>query len=233
MIDQTDGRVPVIAGTGANDTRRTIEATIRADRLGADAALVVVPYYNKPTQAGLIAHYTAIADSSDLPLLLYNVPGRTGINMTAETTLHLADLRTVAGIKEACGSLDQVSEIVAAAPEDFAVLSGDDSLTLPMMSIGAHGVISVASNIVPGAMRRSPTPACVAISARAGAPSSSCSSLMRAMFIENNPTAVKTAASILGLCTDELRLPLRWRFRASNRALGLLRPWRRFPGCAV
>ena len=208
VIDQTAGRVPVIAGTGSNDTRRTIEATQHARSAGADAALVVVPYYNKPTQDGLIAHYTAIANSSELPLVLYNVPGRTGISMSAETTLRLASLPSVIAIKEACGSLDQVSEIVAGAPRNFTVLSGDDSLTLPMMSVGAHGVISVASNIVPGA---------IAALADAGLRGDfdvareihfSLFDLMRAMFIENNPTAVKTAASILGLCSDELRLPL-------------------------
>lgn len=208
VIEQANGRVPVIAGTGGNDTRRTIEATRRANDIGADGALVVVPYYNKPTSAGLIAHYTAIADATDLPILLYNVPGRTGINMTAETTLRLAEIPTIAGIKEASGSLDQVTEIIGNAPEDFAVLSGDDSLTVPMMSIGATGVISVASNIVPAEISRL-TQAChVGDFGAASALHHELYPLMSAMFIENNPTAVKTAASILGLCTDELRLPL-------------------------
>ena len=208
VINQTAGRVPVIAGTGSNDTRRTIEATQHAQAVGADAALVVVPYYNKPTQDGLVAHYTAIANSSDLPLVLYNVPGRTGISMSAETTLRLANLPGVVAIKEACGSLDQVSEIMAGSPRNFSVLSGDDSLTLPMMSVGAHGVISVASNIVPGAIA-----ALAAAGLRGDFDAArdihfSLFDLMRAMFIENNPTAVKAAASMLGLCSDELRLPL-------------------------
>ncbi len=208
VIEQTAGRVPVIAGTGSNNTRQAIADTRHARTAGADAALVVVPYYNKPTQAGLLAHYRAIADASDLPIILYNVPGRTGINMTAETTLELAQHPMIAGIKEACGSLDQVSELIAGAPEGFVVLSGDDSLTLPMMSVGADGVISVLSNIVPSAMaaltsacRREDYP-------RARDLHNELFPLMRAMFIENNPTAVKTAASLLGLCSDELRLPL-------------------------
>ncbi len=208
VIEQTNGRVPVIAGTGGNDTRRTIEATRRANELGADAALVVVPYYNKPTQAGLIAHYTAVAEATDLPIILYNVPGRAGINMTPETTLRLAGLPTVTGIKEASGSLDQVTEIIGEAPEDFVVLSGDDSLTVPMMSVGATGVISVASNIIPAEISRLTQAGRVGDFAAAAALHHELYPLMRAMFIENNPTAVKTAASILGLCSDELRLPL-------------------------
>ena len=217
VIDQTAGRVPIIAGTGSNDTRRTIEATRHAEETGADAALVVVPYYNKPTQDGLLAHYRAIAESSALPLVLYNVPGRTGISMTAETTLRLAQLPTVAAIKEACGSLDQVSEIVGGAPAGFTVLSGDDSLTLPMLSVGAEGVISVASNIVPGAIA-----ALTEAGLRGDYPTAreihfSLFDLMRAMFIENNPTAVKTAAAMLGLCSDDVRLPLT-AMSAANRA---------------
>lgn len=208
VIDQTAGRVPVIAGTGSNNTRQAIADTRHAQAAGADATLVVVPYYNKPTQSGLIAHYTAIADAGDLPVILYNVPGRTGINMTAETTLELAAHPNIVGTKEACGSLDQVSEIVTGAPEGFVTLSGDDSLTLPMMSIGARGVVSVVSNIVPSAMSAL-TDACRREDfTRAREIHTALFPLMRAMFIENNPTAVKTAAAILGLCSDELRLPL-------------------------
>lgn len=208
VIDQTAGRVPVIAGTGSNDTRRTIEATRHAEAMGANAALVVVPYYNKPTQDGLLAHYRAIAESSALPLVLYNVPGRTGISMTAETTLRLAQLPTVIAIKEACGSIDQVSEIVGGAPAGFTVLSGDDSLTLPMLSVGAEGVVSVASNIVPGAIAALTEAGLRGDYATAREIHYSLFDLMRAMFIENNPTSVKTAAAMLGLCSDEVRLPL-------------------------
>jgi 4-hydroxy-tetrahydrodipicolinate synthase len=208
VIEQAADRVPVIAGTGGNNTRRTIAATRHAHAAGADAALVVVPYYNKPTQVGLIAHYTAIAEATDLPIILYNVPGRTGINMTAETTLRLAEIPTIAGIKEACGSLDQVSEIVTGAPEGFSVLSGDDSLTLPMMSLGSRGVISVVSNLVPTAMSQLANDCLRGHYPQARELHHDLFDLMRAMFIDNNPTAVKTAASLLGLCTGELRLPL-------------------------
>ena len=149
VIDQAAGRVPVIAGTGTNNTRVTIERTRHALHAGATAALVVVPYYNKPTQEGLIAHYTAIAEAVDLPLVLYNVPGRTGITMSGATTIALSQIPTIAAIKEAAGNLDLVTEIVNETRDDFVVLSGDDSLTLPMISVGARGVISVLSNILP------------------------------------------------------------------------------------
>ncbi len=220
VVDQTAGRVPVIAGTGGNDTRRTIEATRRANELGADAALVVVPYYNKPTQAGMLAHYTAVAESTDLPLVLYNVPGRTGVTMTAETTLELASLPSVAGIKEASGSLDLVSQIIAGVPDEFAVLSGDDSLTVPVMSIGASGVISVASNIVPAEISRLANAGLLGDFGTASALHHELFPLMQAMFIENNPTAVKTAAAMLGFCSDELRLPLTSLSAESRAAVG-------------
>lgn len=208
VIDQVDGRVPVIAGTGSNDTRTTIERTRHAQRSGATAALVVVPYYNKPTQAGLIAHYTAIADAVDLPLVLYNVPGRTGITMAAETTIALSRIPSVVAIKEAAGSLDLVTEIVRGTDPTFVVLSGDDSLTVPMVSVGARGVISVLSNILPGPVAEMTR---LAISGRVDAARQwhlRLFEVMRAMFIGNNPTAVKTAAEVMGLCAGEVRLPL-------------------------
>ncbi|MEA2528081.1 MAG: 4-hydroxy-tetrahydrodipicolinate synthase [Thermomicrobiales bacterium] len=208
VVDQTAGRVPVIAGTGTNNTRATIEHTRYARAAGAAGALVVVPYYNKPTQEGMYRHYAAIAEATDLPLVLYNVPGRTGVNMTPETVLRLATIPSIAGIKEASGNLDQVSQIAIEARPDFAVLSGDDSLTLPIMSVGGHGVVSVVSNIVPDAVA-SLTGACLRGDfAAARTTHQRLFDLCRAMFIENNPTAVKTAAGILGLCSGELRLPL-------------------------
>ncbi len=208
VLEQTAGRVPIIAGTGTNNTRTTIEHTRHARAAGADAALVVVPYYNKPTQEGLYRHYATIAEATDLPIILYNVPGRTGVNMTPETVLRLAEIPTIAGVKEAGGSLDQVSQIVIGARSDFAVLSGDDSLTLPIMSVGGRGIISVVSNIVPDAVAEL-TGACLRGDfATARAVHYRLFDLCRAMFIENNPTAVKTAAAMLGLCSGELRLPL-------------------------
>ncbi|MDF3054017.1 MAG: dapA, partial [Geminicoccaceae bacterium] len=152
VIEQAAGRVPVIAGTGSNDTLATIERTRHARSAGANGALVVVPYYNKPTQEGMERHFSLIAEAVDLPVVLYNVPGRTGVNMQPETTLRLARLANIVAIKEASGNLDQVSEIVNAAPDGFAVLSGDDSLTVPVISVGGSGVISVTANIAPRAV---------------------------------------------------------------------------------
>jgi 4-hydroxy-tetrahydrodipicolinate synthase len=208
VVEQAAGRVPVIAGTGTNDTRTTIERTRHARKAGADAALVVVPYYNKPTQEGMYRHFAAIAEAIDLPVVLYNVPGRTGVNMTPETVLRLAELPTVTAIKEASGNLDQVSEIVRGAPEGFGVLSGDDSLTLPIVSVGGQGVISVASNIAPRAIAELTRLALAGDSAGARRRHLDLFDLCRAMFLDNNPTAVKTAASLLGLCTAEVRSPL-------------------------
>jgi len=208
VIDQAAGRVPVIAGTGTNNTRATIEHTRFARAAGAAGALVVVPYYNKPTQEGMYRHYAAVAEATDLPLVLYNVPGRTGVNMLPETVLRLADIPMIAGIKEASGNLDQVSEIAMQVRADFSVLSGDDSLTLPIMSVGGHGVVSVVSNIVPDVVAQLTSSCLRGEYATSRQIHQRLFDLCRAMFIENNPTAVKTAASMLGRCSGELRLPL-------------------------
>src|SRR5688572_4700256 len=152
VIETADGRVPVLAGTGSNNTATVVERTRRARTLGADGALVVTPYYNRPTQDGLYRHFAMVAEAVDLPLVLYNVPGRTGVNLLPETVVRLADIPGIIGIKEASGSLDQASQIVSEAPDAFVILSGDDSLTLPMMGVGASGVISVVSNIAPAAV---------------------------------------------------------------------------------
>lgn len=208
VIEQTAGRVPVIAGTGTNNTRVTIERTRHALHAGANAALVVVPYYNKPTQEGLIAHYSAIADAVDLSLVLYNVPGRTGITMSGQTTIALSQISTIAAIKEAAGNLDLVTEIVNETRDDFIVLSGDDSLTLPMISVGARGVISVLSNILPAEVTELTRLANAGLFAEARRAHLALFDVMRAMFTGNNPTAVKTAAELLGICSSEVRLPL-------------------------
>jgi 4-hydroxy-tetrahydrodipicolinate synthase len=218
VIEQAMDRVPVIAGTGSNDTRCAIDHTVHAARSGASAALVVVPYYNKPTQEGIYRHFAAIADATDLPIILYNVPGRTGVNMTPETVLRLAEIPSIVGIKEASGSLDQVSQIAVGAPDNFTILSGDDSLTLPIMSVGGHGVISVVSNIVPDAVSDLTGAALSGNYAEARNVHQRLFDLCRAMFLENNPTAVKTAAQMLGLCSGELRLPLT-DMSVSNRRL--------------
>lgn len=208
VIEQAAGRVPVIAGTGTNNTRVTIERTRHALHAGATAALVVVPYYNKPTQEGLLAHYTAIAEAVDLPLVLYNVPGRTGISMSAPTTIALSQIPTIAAIKEASGNLDQVTEIVSGTRPDFVVLSGDDSLTLPIASVGGRGVISVLSNILPAEVVELARLANSGDFAGARRQHMRLFEVSRAMFTGNNPTAVKTAAEILSLCSGEVRMPL-------------------------
>ena len=208
VIETADGRVPVLAGTGSNNTATVIERTRRARTLGADGALVVTPYYNRPTQEGLYRHFAVIAESVDLPIVLYNVPGRTGVNLLPETVVRLADIPGIVGIKEASGSLDQASQIVREANREFIVLSGDDSLTLPMMGVGATGVISVVSNIAPEAVSAL-TSACLAGDFRTGrAMHLALFDLCRAMFVETNPVPVKTAAALLGYCLPEVRLPL-------------------------
>lgn len=207
VIAATAGRVPVIAGTGTNDTRRTIERTRHARQTGASAALIVVPYYNKPTQEGMVRHFTAVADAVDLPIVLYNVPGRTGVNMSAATTIHLAQHPNIVAVKEASGNLDQISEIVAGAPGGFTVLSGDDSLTLPVISVGGSGVISVTSNIAPRLVADLVATALRGDAVAARQRHQHLLGLNRAMFLDNNPTAVKTAASLLGFCSAELRSP--------------------------
>ena len=208
VIETAAGRVPVLAGTGGNNTAVVIARTRRARTLGADGALVVTPYYNRPTQEGLYRHFAAIAEAVDLPLVLYNVPGRTGVNLLPETTARLAELPGIAGIKEASGALDQASQIVHEAGAGFVVLSGDDSLTLPIMSIGGGGVVSVVANIAPEAVSAL-TRACLdGDLVRARALHLALFDLCRAMFVETNPVPVKTAAALLGYCAPDVRLPL-------------------------
>lgn len=208
VVNQSAGRVPVIAGTGSNNTAATVERTRHAQAAGADAALIVAPYYNKPTQEGLVRHYTVIAEATTLPIVLYNVPGRTGVNLLPETVVQLASIPNVVAVKEASGNLDQVSQILTSAPSEFNVLSGDDSLTLPIMSVGGQGVISVLSNIAPAPVVELVDACLQGDFVAARAIHLRIFELCRAMFIENNPIAVKTAAAMFGLCSDEMRLPL-------------------------
>jgi 4-hydroxy-tetrahydrodipicolinate synthase len=208
VVEEVGGRIPVIAGTGTNSTDKTIKLTKAAAKRGVDGVLVVTPYYNKPTQQGLYLHFEAVAKATDLPIVLYNVPGRTSVNMLPPTVARLAKLPTVVGIKEASGSMDQVSEIVESCPPEFAVLSGDDSLTLPMLALGGVGIISVVGNIAPAAMSELVRAFRAGNVARARELHYQIFDLCRTMFIETNPIPVKTAAGILGLCSDEMRLPL-------------------------
>jgi len=208
VIAQTAGRVPVMVGTGSNDTATTIQRTQLAADLGADAALVVMPWYNRPTQEGLYQHMRVVAEQSPLPIVLYNVPGRTGCDLQATTVARLAQIENVIGIKEASGSVERTSEIVRLTDPSFVVLSGDDALTLPIMSVGGQGVISVVSNIAPRAMSALMTAALHADFLTARTLHFELLDLMSAMFVETNPVPVKAAAELLGLCTSDVRLPL-------------------------
>lgn len=207
-VEQANGRVPVIAGTGSNSTKEAIRLTKHAKAVGATATLSVAPYYNKPTQEGLYRHYEAIAKSSDLPLILYNVPGRTAVNILPETVARLAKLDTIVGIKEASGNMQQVSDVIALCPEDFAIISGDDLITKPMLAVGAVGVISVTANVVPKDMSAMIDAFFAKDHERAKALHYKLRPLHHAMFIETNPIPVKAALSLLGQCENELRLPL-------------------------
>lgn len=201
-------RLPVIVGTGTNATTTTIERTRIAYDLGADGALVVAPPYNKPSQAGIIAHMEAVASAVPLPIVLYNVPGRTATDMHAETIVRLARVPGIVGVKEASGDIDRASYIARHAGPDFALFSGDDSLTLPIISVGGCGVVSVASNVVPATVSQLTTAALRGDMREAQALHLSLVDLNRALFVETNPIPVKAAASLLGFGTGEVRLPL-------------------------
>jgi 4-hydroxy-tetrahydrodipicolinate synthase len=204
----TRGRVPVIAGCGTNDTRTTIAGAQRAAAAGADALLVVTPYYNKPNRSGMIAHFVSIADAVGLPIVPYNVPGRTGQNLGAELILRLAEIPGVIAVKEASANLEQLAAIVEGQRPDFAILSGDDALALPAVALGAVGVISVVANEAPGPMAEMMRAALAGDFTAARAVHYRLLPLMRANFVESNPVPVKTALAMLGRCGDTLRAPL-------------------------
>ena len=202
------GRIPIIAGTGANNTREAIELTEAAKKAGAVAHLSVTPYYNRPTQAGLIAHYTAIADAVDLPMILYNVPGRTGVDMTTETTLALSAHPRIIGTKEASGSLERIQALIAGAPEGFAVYSGDDGLGCKTILSGGQGTISVTANVAPGLMHQMTAAALRGDEEEALAVDARLAALHRELFCQPNPIPVKWAVAAMGLSSPALRLPL-------------------------
>jgi len=205
-VKQTKGRVPVIAGTGSNSTDETILLTRHAKETGADAVLLITPYYNKPTQNGLIAHYTKIAESVDIPMVLYNVPGRTAINMEPETVARLSELKNIIALKEASGNLSQISKIISLC--NIVILSGDDALTLPILSLGGKGVISVAANIAPKDTAEMVTAFEKGDITKARRLHFKLFPLFKALFIETNPIPVKTAMAMMGRLNGELRLPL-------------------------
>jgi 4-hydroxy-tetrahydrodipicolinate synthase len=206
VVERVAGRVPVVAGTGSNNTAEAVGLTKYAKEVGADGALLITPYYNKPTPAGQIAHYTAVAEQAQIPIMLYNVPGRTGTKISPETIAALCKVPFIVSVKEACGSVDQVSQILHQC--DINVMSGDDSLTLPMMAVGAKGVVSVAANIVP----RLISDLCKAANAgdfpKAKELHYKMLPLGTALFLETNPMPVKAALAKMGMIKNVLRLPL-------------------------
>jgi 4-hydroxy-tetrahydrodipicolinate synthase len=208
VVEQVNKRVPVIAGTGSNCTREAVEITAHAKKLGADGALLVTPYYNKPSQEGLYRHYMAVADAVSIPQILYNVPGRTGVNLLPETVARLASHGNIVAIKEASGSLQQASEVLDLCGDKITVLSGDDFITFPMMACGAKGVISVVANIMPKAVASMVDAFFAGRMEEARRLHLKLLKISNAMFIESNPVPVKTAVALMGKCADEVRLPL-------------------------
>jgi len=207
-IEQVRKRVPVVAGTGSNSTAEAIRLTASAREMGADGALLISPYYNKPTQDGIFKHYKMIAESVDLPLIVYNIPGRTGSNVAPETFARLCEVRNIVGIKEASGSMDQVSDIRRLCGDRLAILSGDDALTLPVMALGGKGVISTTSNALPREMHELAGCAIAGDFERARKIHYRMLPVMRALFVETNPIPIKQALAFMGKCSNEMRLPL-------------------------
>jgi len=209
VVEAAQGRIPVIAGTGSNSTAEAIDLTRHAERAGAAGALVVNPYYNKPTQEGLYRHFRAVAESVAIPILVYNIQSRTAVNVETATLERLVrDARNVVGVKEASGSLDQMSQVVAACGPDFSVLSGDDNLTLPLLAIGGHGVISVIANIVPRETAEMVHAALDGDWKRARELHYKLFPLARAAFLETNPIPIKEAMAMASMIEPEFRLPM-------------------------
>ncbi|GIW41147.1 MAG: 4-hydroxy-tetrahydrodipicolinate synthase [Candidatus Binatia bacterium] len=208
VVERVRGRVPVIAGTGSNSTAEAVALTRAAKEAGADAALLISPYYNKPTQEGIYRHYRTIAEQTRFPLILYNIPGRTGSKIEAETIARLAELDEVVGLKEATGSLDEVQRVLSLCGDRLAVYAGDDALALPILAVGGRGVISVISNVLPAEFGRAVRSALRGAWEEARAEHFRLLPLMHALFLETNPIPVKALLSAMGICRDELRLPL-------------------------
>ncbi|MBZ0160701.1 4-hydroxy-tetrahydrodipicolinate synthase [Candidatus Methylomirabilis sp.] len=229
VIEAANRRISVVVGTGSNSTAEAIDLTRYAKQAGADGALLVLPYYNKPTQAGLIAHCRAVADAVELPLILYNIPGRTGVNMLPETLAVLADHPCIVGMKEATGNLEQMTHDIVLCGDKLSFLSGDDTLTLPLLAVGGRGVISVVANIVPRDVADLTRAFLNGDWKRAREIHLKLFSLCQAMFFETNPIPVKTAMALLGMIGGEFRLPLcpmsepnLNRLKAAMRAYGLI-----------
>jgi 4-hydroxy-tetrahydrodipicolinate synthase len=228
-IEEAKGKAKVIAGTGSYDTRQTVERSKLAKKAGADAVLIVCPYYNKPGQQGIYLHFKAVAEECGLPVVVYTIPGRSVVNITPDTLAKLAQVPGIAAVKEASGSLSQASEIIAACGDKIAVLSGDDVLTLPILALGGKGVISVASNIVPRSMADLVAAGLKGDFAAARAIHFKLQELFKALYLETNPIGIKHAVAKLGWATPEIRLPMTpyepanaAKLEAAMRGLGLL-----------
>jgi 4-hydroxy-tetrahydrodipicolinate synthase len=208
VIDAVNKRVPVIAGTGSNSTAEAIRLTRHAYQAGADGALMVAPYYNRPTQEGLYQHYKAVAEAVPIPIIIYNIPGRTGVNINPDTLARLAKIKNIVGVKEASGSIKQMSDVIGLCGPNFDVLSGDDLFTLPLMAMGGRGVISVISNVAPADMAGLVDAFAAGDLKKAQALHFKMSGLIDALFLETNPTPVKAALSLMKKISYEVRLPL-------------------------
>jgi len=219
VVEAARRRVRVLAGTGSNNTRESIELTRHAKKVGADGALLISPYYNKPTQEGIVAHYEAIARDTGFPLVVYNIPGRTASNILPETLARLADVEHIVGVKESCGDIAQISEVVALCSESFSVLSGDDALTLPVLAVGGRGVISTASNVAPRVVVELVRAFRAGDHALALQQHQRLLPLIKALFCETNPIPVKAALALQGRIRDEIRLPLTKLSRANRERL--------------
>ena len=209
VIERVGGRIPILLGVGGNNTKAVVETLQKDDFTGVDAILSVVPYYNKPSQEGLYQHYKAIAEATELPLVLYNVPGRTGVNMTAETTLRVArDFHNVIAVKEASGNITQMDDIIKNKPDTFDVISGDDGITFPLITLGAVGVISVIGNAFPREFSRMVRLALQGDYANALAIHHKFAELLKLLFVDGNPAGVKAMLNAMGMVENKLRLPL-------------------------
>lgn len=207
-IEQAAGRVPIIAGTGSNSTRESISLTKHAERAGANGCLVITPYYNKPNPQGLYEHFKAVAEATSLPIIMYNVPSRTGRNMMPDEVARAAEIPNIVGIKEATGDLSQVSDVIGLCPDDFVVLSGDDFTVLPLISLGGKGVITVTGNVAPGKMAGMCDAALKGDWKQAREIHYYLRPVYKAMFFETNPIPAKTALKLMGKITGEVRMPL-------------------------
>src|SRR3954471_14188758 len=230
LVDEAKGQVPVLAGCGGYNTKEVVHLAKAMQKAGADGLLSVTPYYNKPTQEGLVAHFKAIAEATPLPIVLYNIAGRTGVNIETPTVARLAQVPNIIGIKEASGSLSQMCDVLRSVPSDFLVVSGDDALTLPLMAVGGRGVISVVSNQIPKEMSQMVEAAELNDFAAARAIHSRIINLMQINFIESNPAPVKYAMAAMGLLEETFRLPMvsprpesKARIDAVLKELGLLK----------